>query len=225
MCRRKIAFPTNLWYRWQRAWPVQCSDPKSYLVAMASSLALLKQFLRHPWHVGAIAASGPGLVRTMVGDLDWANIDAAVEYGPGTGVFTEAIGRALRPDAKFFAIERSEPLVWLSRQRCPSLEICHDDVCNVRKLCDERGIDQVQAIVCGLPWAAFSDELQRRIMDSMFDVLSPGGRFDTFAYLQGTALPAGRKFSARLRENFSSVKRSPVVWRNLPPAFVYRCVR
>lgn len=186
---------------------------------------MLKQFLRNPTQIGAIAASGPALVRMMVDDFDWAGIDAAIEYGPGTGVFTEAIGRSLKSDAKFFAIERSETLVQASRARCPSLEICHDDVRHVRRLCDQRGIEQVQAIVCGLPWAAFSDPLQREIMDAMFDVLAPGGRFATFAYLQGTPLPAGRRFASRLRDHFASVQKSPIVWRNMPPAFVYRCVR
>jgi hypothetical protein len=50
-----------------------------------------------------------------------------------------------------------------------------------------------------------------------------GGAFATFAYLQGTFLPAGRSFKKRLTKYFSKVVKSKVIWRNLPPAFVYRC--
>jgi phosphatidylethanolamine/phosphatidyl-N-methylethanolamine N-methyltransferase len=38
-------------------------------------------------------------------------------------------------------------------------------------------------------------------------------------------LPAGGRFFKLLKKNFSEVKKSPVVWKNVPPAFVYRCIR
>ena len=60
-------------------------------------------------------------------------------------------------------------------------------------------------------------------MQTMTQVLRPGGTFATFAYWQGLALPAGQRFASRLRSTFSRVQRSPTVWKNLPPAFVYRC--
>jgi phospholipid N-methyltransferase len=53
--------------------------------------------------------------------------------------------------------------------------------------------------------------------------LRPGGRFATFAYVHGTPFPGGIRFRRMLRERFAKVSLSPVVWRNLPPAFVYRC--
>ena len=52
----------------------------------------------------------------------------------------------------------------------------------------------------------------------------PGGRFATFAYLQGLLVPPGQKFRRRLDDYFTRVERSRVVWWNLPPAFVYRAV-
>jgi hypothetical protein len=37
-------------------------------------------------------------------------------------------------------------------------------------------------------------------------------------------LPAGRRFTVLLEETFAgAVERSPIVWKNLPPALVYRC--
>jgi phospholipid N-methyltransferase len=95
----------------------------------------------------------------------------------------------------------------------------------VRAICNERGIDQVDAIVCGLPWSIFSPALQTELLEATLSVLRPGGQFTTFAYLQGLMLPTGRRFRDRLHECFSSVERSPTVWRNFPPAFVYRCRR
>jgi len=192
---------------------------------MGDTATFLKSFLRHPTQVGAIAPSSPGLVEAMVEWFDWENARGVVEFGPGTGVFTEAVAQRLHQHAKFFAIERSAELVATTRQRCPGVTVFEDSVTNVAELCRRESIDQVDAIVCGLPWASFSDSLQTEIMDAMLEVLPPGGQFATFAYWQGVVLPAGVRFSRRLRNTFSSVDRSHTVWRNLPPAFVYRCVR
>jgi phospholipid N-methyltransferase len=76
-----------------------------------------------------------------------------------------------------------------------------------------------------LPWAEFSDDLQKRLLDSMMTVLKKDGQFVTFAYLHGLPLPAGRRFANRLPEYFSEVRRSRAVWKNVPPALVYRCRR
>lgn len=192
---------------------------------MGDHATFLRNFLRHPTQVGAIAPSSPSLVATMVDWFDWDSARNVVEFGPGTGVFTEAIAERLHPDAKFFAIEQSPDLVAATRSRCPGVTVYHDSVTNVAKLCRQESMDRVDAIVCGLPWASFSDSLQSEIMESTLGVLAPGAQFATFAYWQGVILPAGRRFSQRLRESFPEVKRSPTAWRNLPPAFVYRCVR
>ena len=67
------------------------------------------------------------------------------------------------------------------------------------------------------------ESLQREILNAVLSNLAPGGYFVTFAYLQGLMLPAGMRFRRLLSETFGEVRTSSVVWRNLPPAFVYRC--
>jgi phospholipid N-methyltransferase len=161
----------------------------------------------------------------MVDWFEWPQIRNAVEFGPGTGVFTEAIARRLHPQAKFFAIERSGELCRLARRRCPQVEIVEDTVQRVGDLCREREMGSLDAVVCGLPWASFSAGLQTACLEALVEVLRPGGQFATFAYWQGMLLPAAHRFRRRLDTHFSEVHCSPTVWRNLPPAFVYRCRR
>lgn len=184
-----------------------------------------RAFLRNSGHVGAIAPSSEVLAGLMVDWIEWDEIGSVVEFGPGTGVFTEAIAERMRPGTKAFAIERDPELAAISRKRCPGIPVREGCVSDVKAFCEDSGIDRVDAIICGLPWAAFSPEMQDRYLEAMFEVLPPGGKFATFAYWQGLALPAGRRFRAFLRENFREVEQSPTAWRNLPPAFVYRCVR
>ena len=190
-----------------------------------SSATFLRSFLRRPGQVGAIAPSSRHLAAEMTDWFDWRNVRGVVEYGPGTGVFTGAILEHLHPDAKFFAIERSPELCQVVRGRFPGVDVCEDSVENVAALCRERGIDRIDAVICGLPWASFPDSLQRSCLDALASVLAPGGQFATFAYWQGLMLPAAHRFRRRMNDYFSEITASPTVWRNLPPAFVYRCRR
>lgn len=192
---------------------------------MSDSLTFLRNFVRQPIRVGAIAPSSSRLAQQMVQSIDWTTAKYVVEYGSGTGVFTQQITRCLQPGSKFFAIEQSAELAQRTRERCPGVTVYCDSVANVETLCQQQGHPQVDAILCGLPWAAFPESLQRECFDAMLRVLRPGGQFATFAYWQGVILPAGIRFAKLLKNTFSEVHRSPTVWRNLPPAFVYRCRR
>jgi phospholipid N-methyltransferase len=187
------------------------------------ALTFLKEFACSPTQVGAIAPSSPGLVAAMVDWLDWSQVRGVVELGPGTGVFTEAILARLPEQAKFVAIERSPAMVELARVRCPAAEIVEDSATNLATVCEQAEIDAIDAVICGLPWASLPDRLQSEIMGTMLKRMRDGAAFASFAYWQGVVLPAGRRFSRRLKNNFRQVDRSPTVWRNLPPAFVYRC--
>ncbi len=192
---------------------------------MPDHTQFLKAFLRNSGQIGAIAPSSTQLASLMTDWLDWDSIECVVEYGPGTGVFTEKIVSRLRDNTKFFAIERDSELADISRRRCPGTTILEDCVSRIPEICHEQGVEKVDAIICGLPWAAFSPEMQDRFLEAMFQVLPPGGKFATFAYWQGLLLPAGQRFRKFLKTNFSTVEQSPTAWQNLPPAFVYRCVR
>jgi phospholipid N-methyltransferase len=183
------------------------------------------QFLVKPGAVGAVAASSPALARRMVEWIDWSQARAVVEYGPGTGAFTGEILARLGPSTKFFAVEINPSFVAILAERFPGLAVHQESVRDVRDVCAREGVEQIDAVLCGLPWAAFRRDDQTAYLDAMMSVLRPGGQFATFAYLQGLLLPAARRFRRMLGDYFSSVETSPVVWRNFPPALVYRCRR
>jgi phospholipid N-methyltransferase len=161
----------------------------------------------------------------MVHEAGLSEAEAVLEYGPGTGAFTNYILQELGPQTKFAAIEINPQFAAVFRETHPNVTIVEDSVENVRAICDSLHIESVDSVISGLPWAFFSESMQRRFLDQMMHVLKPGGRFVTFGYVQGLALPAARRLAALLPTYFTSVKRSPVVWRNFPPAFVYRCRR
>ncbi len=175
--------------------------------------------------MGAIAPSSRRLAREMVDWIDWSDVRTVVEYGPGTGVFTEEILRRLSGGSRFFAIEANRRFADTLQDRFPQIRIYHDDVSSVAPLCQREGVSVIDAVVCGLPWAAFRDAEQTELLDATVELLADGGYFATFAYLQGLLLPGGQRFRRKLRPRFREVEVSRTVWRNLPPAFVYRCRR
>ncbi len=63
------------------------------------------------------------------------------------------------------------------------------------------------------------------ILDGVTKVLKPGGTLVTFGYHVGTLMPAGKRFARLFRQYFSKTNRTPVIWRNIPPAFVLRGTR
>lgn len=185
----------------------------------------LSQFVFRPKSTGAVAPSSRFLAREMVACIDWPNVGCVVEYGPGTGVVTEQIIDLVRPEAQFMAIELNPRFVEIVKTRFPTVLVHHESVANVSAVCDKESVGRVDAVVSGLPWSVFSEDQQTEYLDAMMQVLPEGGQFVTFAYLQGTLLPAGRRFRKKLGEYFGQVTTTRTVWRNLPPAFVYSCRR
>jgi phosphatidylethanolamine/phosphatidyl-N-methylethanolamine N-methyltransferase len=188
------------------------------------AVSFLKEFVTKPQEIGAIAPSSPALARAMVASIDWSAVDVVVEYGPGLGPITAEILK--RAEGKeFFAIELNETNAELFSARFPGVALYRDSVANVVRIAAAHGVDRVDCVVSGLPWANFSDSVQDELLDAMFEVLPASGQFTTFAYMHGLALPGGRRFREKLRKRFRMVERTSVVWRNTPPAVVYHCRR
>ena len=190
---------------------------------MSGALRFLGQFLRRPGTVGAVAPSSRWLARRMVEWLDWQEVHTVAEYGPGTGVFTREILSRLSPEGTFIAFEANKEIAAFWRSQFPEQRLYCGSAAKVGEELSRLGHSQLDAVISGLPWAAFPESLQREILDATLAVLRPGGYFATFAYLQGLLLPAGIRFRRLLKENFAEVETSPVTWLNLPPAIVYRC--
>lgn len=187
-----------------------------------STLSFMKEVIRANRSTGAIAPSGRKLADAVTEMAGVSQSNVIVEYGPGTGVFTEAILSKKKPDAYFIALEVNEEFVKVTRERCPGVHVYHDCAQNTGKYLQEAGFEGCDTIVSGLPWTRFDDDLQDEILQATYDVLVPGGRFVTFAYAVSPYVPSGRKFfRQKLVERFGSVSRSEHIWKNFPPCVVF----
>lgn len=191
------------------------------MVLVREQIRFFSQLLRHPLQVGALLPSSRLLAESMMKMAGVNRASSVVELGSGTGVVTEVIQCALPPGATFFAIEINPVFVQETRRRCPSVTVHQRSAIDLPQLLKEEGVGNVDTIISSLPWAGFSYEEQDRILEAIIQSLVRGGRFVTFTYLSSLLLPAGRRFHRELQRRFDHLQKSPILWRNIPPAIVY----
>lgn len=192
---------------------------------MKDSLLFFYNFVRHPKSTGAVFPSSRRLAKKMIDGAGLETATSVVELGPGTGAFTGAIAERLEDPGIYLGIELREKFAAIVKDKFPQLLVVNDSAEKIVENLGKIDRQKADAIISGLPWAAFDADLQKRIMKSVTAALAPGGTFSTFTYLHARQLPAGKRFRALLDDNFSDVQTSKTVWLNLPPAFVYHCTK
>jgi len=199
--------------------------PDSREAKKAERLYFLKAFLRKPMTIGAACPSSPSLARAMLQDCDLKSAGVVVELGPGTGAFTRLILERIRPRTLFVALEVDQTCVARLRGELEGVAVYHDSAERLAHYLARHGREQADYVISGLPWTNMRPQVQDRILSAVLQCLGPKGVFTTFAYAHAYWLPTAMRFRKRLRQHFGSVRTSRLVWRNLPPAYVYRCRR
>lgn len=189
------------------------------------SLGFLKSFLRNPSTLGAIWPSSPFLAEEMVRASNLHAASSVVELGPGSGAFTGHILASLPTGAHFTAIEKCPILAKEVSSKFPKARIIEGCATRLSDHLNEKNIPRPNAILSGLPWAIFDAKLQKSILNEVHGTLLEDGIFSTFAYYGPHRLAAGQRFRKSLESTFRQVRRTPVVMKNFPPAFVYYCKR
>ena len=187
-----------------------------------SPLHFLGEFVRQPLKVGAILPSSRALSRVVVESCHINPADTVVELGPGTGAFTGLILKRLSHRGRLLAVELNPTHADILRRRFPKCEVIED---SAEHLLRHLNGEQADCIVSGLAWATMHPRLQNQIFRAILKSLKPGGQFVAFAYIHAAWMPTSRRFRQRLERHFKQVETTPIVWRNLPPAFVFRCLR
>lgn len=187
---------------------------------MSDFLLFLRKFLRHGTKIASLAPSSPWLSRATVRPIDWSTAKVVVELGAGTGPITKVLAEAAPPGCRVLALERDPDFARLLRERFAhqaNMEIIEGDCRDLDAMLAERGIDQADAIVSGLPVPSFPADLQQELFRVVRKVLAPGG-----VYTQITEIPWVYQ---RLYRRFFDDVHFAFEPRNFPPAGAYYCRR
>ena len=179
----------------------------------------LKGFLRSPRSVGSIAPSSRWLVRAMLDEAAVERAAVVVEYGPGTGVFTDELIRRLRPDARLLVFEVNPGFIAGLRARIadPRVTLIEASAATLPDELQRHGLGAPDCIVSGLPFTSLPRAVTDEILSATYAALPSGGTFVTYQYT-----PALRGV---LAGHFDACRVTRYVLRNLPPALVFVCRR
>jgi phosphatidylethanolamine/phosphatidyl-N-methylethanolamine N-methyltransferase len=185
-------------------------------------ILFLRQFLRNPLTVGAVAPSSRRLSRAMVAGLHHGPGACVAEFGPGTGSFTASIAATLAPSARYLGIERNAVFAERLGRKFPDLRFVCGSVENVLELVRDRLLLPLDAVISGLPFASFSRVVTNSILDGLHASLRDGGTFTTFEYVHTYGLPSTFRFRREMRRRFGAPVSRKLVAGNLPAALVLR---
>jgi phosphatidylethanolamine/phosphatidyl-N-methylethanolamine N-methyltransferase len=198
------------------------TDAVTRVLSQNAPLRFVEAFLREPLAVGSLWPSSPALARAVVNSCEFQPGDTVVELGPGTGAFTELLLERLDARGRLIAVEISPTNIEVLRRRFPPCRLIHDSAENLPR---HLGRQRADCIISGLAWANMLPRVQDRILKAVWTSLSSQGQFVAFAYAHAFLMPTSLRFRRLLFRNFARVETTPIVWRNLLPAYIYRCWR
>ena len=178
----------------------------------------LGKFCRHGTRIASVAPSSPWLARATLKDVDWERAEVVVELGAGTGPITRAIAEQVRPETRVIVLERDPDFAHLLRERfahLPNFDVVEGDARDLAAILQERGIDQVDAVISGLPVPSFPADLQLDLFRVVRAVLTTGGTFNQITEIPWLYHRLYRRFFDDVRFIFEP--------RNIPPAGAYQC--
>lgn len=177
---------------------------------MRATAFMMVAFAR-PSMVGAILPSSRYLARSMAAAADGAEF--LVELGAGTGAITEAL-RERHPAVQTVAVEMQEALAAHLHQRFPTIEVRTEPAHLV--LADLLQGPAGTVVVSSLPFRSLPPRWREgtSVAIEEFLLAQPGRRLVQYTYQPRAPFDLSHADALRWR-------REAVVWRNLPPAWVW----
>ncbi|WP_028392568.1 class I SAM-dependent methyltransferase [Bacillus cihuensis] len=177
----------------------------------------IQQYFKHPRFVGAMIPSSKELAKQMVAPICFEKATCIIEYGPGTGVFTEEIIKNKHPETILLVIEVNESFYRILKDKYKHMDkvfIVHGSAEDVAHIKEQYAISKVDYIVSGLPFTSLPLMISRNILQQTNKILTKEGKFITFQYSK-----VKQNF---FRTFFGNIQIKKVYW-NVPPAFVFTC--
>ena len=175
-------------------------------------LTLLKSFVKDK-SVASVTPTSDLCVKRVCKRINFSKPFTLVEYGPGTGVFTNYLLEKAHPESKILAIEKNKTLAnVLKKANDERLEVFHDDASNVKKILKQQNIKEVDYILSAIPFSLFSSEQKDSIIKDSKDILSKEGKL--------LVCQVSKQLKPYLHRHFDKVEVDFEV-RNFPPLFVF----
>ncbi len=179
---------------------------------------MMRAFLTQGKKIASFAPSSRFMARKLLDGIDWTNTQTIVELGAGTGPITAVMTKLARPETKLIVIELDPILCGRLRERfrhAANVDVILGDATCFGDLLAERGIQQVDHVISGLPLPSFPAVARDAVLEMAAKTIAAHGTFR-----QITVMPL--VYYKLYRRYFDDVRFRFVPF-NLPPGGVYVC--
>lgn len=183
-----------------------------------STLTYIKNFIKDR-DVASITPSSSFLVRRVCRWIDFSVPNVIVEYGPGTGVFTEYIASEMTGDSRLILIESNEAFVEKLRQQFghdDRVSVHLDRAENVEQVLNAVGETAADYVISGIPFSFLDADVKHALIQRTRDILDDDGKFLVYQNYNHMEKP--------LRRHFGRVHKEYEIL-NLPPMFAYEAMK
>lgn len=181
--------------------------------SLQDTFLFLNKFLYKPGQIGSVTPSSKYLAKKMVETVPWNEVKSIAELGAGTGAITKQIQSVLRKNTKVLLFE-ADPYMLKELERQFPAFLSYQNTIELQSALQKEGIDQLDCIICGLPFFNFSQVLRDKLLEQILASLKERGLFIAFQYSQ--------QMKKQLANHFD-IEQIKFVPLNVPPAFVYIC--
>jgi len=189
------------------------------LKAMNENLQFLQAFLKNPTKVGAIAPSSPELAAKMLQGLQPDDHNIVLELGVGTGAITKFLRDIVPSKASYLGIELDEDLVLTLNEKFPDMNIVCGSAADAYSIHENSGLGKVRYVCCCLPFVSLPKGVSESILKEIEKFMDGGCELRIFQYAHGYYLPPAVRLRDMLKKRYGKSHRSPLVLKNVPPAF------
>lgn len=190
------------------------SGQKPLHIQTNGRLAFFQEFLRHPFQIGSLIPSSRFLERHIVRTAGVSTANTIVELGPGVGGTTRAILRAMPQNSRLLSIEINPHLHSMVSLIEDERFIPHlGDANGLEKIISTYGLSPPDVLISGIPFSTMSHGSGYHIIETIFSVLAPGGRFVAYQLSRRVAL---------LCQPHLGRGKMDIQLFNIPPLRVYR---
>lgn len=186
---------------------------------MKENLQFLQAFLKNPAKVGAIAPSSPELAAEMLQGIYPDDHNIVLELGVGTGAITKFLREIVPSKASYLGLELDPNLVKTLNENFPDMNIVCGNAAECYSIHKESGLGKVRYVVCCLPFVSLPREVSESVLSEVQKFMDEGCELRIFQYAHGYYLPPAIKLRESLKNRYGKSRRSPLVLKNVPPAF------
>lgn len=181
------------------------------------TITYVKNFIKDK-NIGSVTPTSKFGIKKLCKRIDFSKDINIVEYGPGTGCFSEYILGRMTKGSSFILIEQNRNFYRILKRKFSDdrLHIINSSAADVCSIVSDLNMDSIDYTISGIPFSFFDDSLKHDIISNTHEVLSQNGKFLIYQYSDNLTKP--------LKRYFSTIETEFIIF-NIPPLYIIQAAK